>query len=359
MPLTERMLAVLAWWRALRAKLGRKGLVALGVGIALAGAVVWAGTSTVPAWSISPGVAQPVSGANGLIRLPARLEYATKGKVLLTDVELQHLTGLGWLANRLGGHARLLPPSAVLGPTPPSQFDTIEAQQMAASQKSAILAALRQAGRDVPFHEEPVVIGVAPGTGAARLMSQGKLHLGDALVAVDGHATATTAAVEKALQGRKPSTVVTISLRSGEGAPTRSYRLRLSNDKGRAVVGVELLQEPVYSSPFPVSIDTRGIGGPSAGLAFALGIDDELMHGKLSRGRTLAATGTLSATGQVGPIGGLPEKTIAVERAGASVFLVPESQVSQAKHAADSHLEVVGVSSLAQAVKALEQGGRQ
>ncbi len=93
-----------------------------------------------------------------------------------------------------------------------------------------------------------------------------------------------------------------------------------------------------WDYPFSVTVNLNNIGGPSAGLAFTLGILDSLSGGGLTGGKTIAATGTICADGSVGEVGGVPQKTVAVENAGAKVFLVPEAELSQAKSKANSSL---------------------
>ena len=75
--------------------------------------------------------------------------------------------------------------------------------------------------------------------------------------------------------------------------------------------------------PFEVDIDTGRVGGPSAGLAFTLAIIDVLSEGELTNGLSIVATGTIDRDGNVGPVGGIHQKTVAAEQAGADVFLVP------------------------------------
>ena len=100
-------------------------------------------------------------------------------------------------------------------------------------------------------------------------------------------------------------------------------------------------------------MNLNNIGGPSAGLAFTLGIIDSLTGGNLTGGRTISATGTICADGSVGQVGGVPQKTVAVENAHASVFLVPQAEKSQAEGKATSSLHVFGVTNLAQALQDL------
>jgi PDZ domain-containing secreted protein len=116
--------------------------------------------------------------------------------------------------------------------------------------------------------------------------------------------------------------------------------------------------QPVYTYPFPIRMSTDGIGGPSAGLAFTLGIINSLSGGHLTGGHIVAATGTIHPDGTVGDVGGVKEKTVAVKRAGATLFLVPPQEYAVARAKAGAGLKVVAVSSLSQAISVLEhQGG--
>jgi PDZ domain-containing protein len=104
-----------------------------------------------------------------------------------------------------------------------------------------------------------------------------------------------------------------------------------------------------------VSVDAGNIGGPSAGLAFTLAILDALSGGRLTGGHTVAATGTIDAQGNVGDVGGVQEKTAAVEKAGAQVFFVPEVELAVARSVAGKSLQVVGVTRLQQVLGILQR----
>jgi len=113
-----------------------------------------------------------------------------------------------------------------------------------------------------------------------------------------------------------------------------------------------------FSFPIDVSIDSGQVGGPSAGLAFTLALLDTLTPGSLTGGKKVAATGTINPAGTVGQIGGLRQKTITVERAGADVFLVPIDEVDIAQKAAEgTDLKVIGVRTVDDALQALADIG--
>jgi PDZ domain-containing protein len=115
----------------------------------------------------------------------------------------------------------------------------------------------------------------------------------------------------------------------------------------------------VGSLPVKVDLSSEGIVGPSAGLAFTLGLMQELDPADLTGGRKVAATGTMSMDGTVGDVGGVAQKTIAVRAAGANVFFVPPQEYSVAKAHAGPHLKVYAVRTIAQAIRVLESlGGR-
>ena len=120
--------------------------------------------------------------------------------------------------------------------------------------------------------------------------------------------------------------------------PTRTECAADKANTGKGCLGVMLgTKSHRYDMPINVKLDTRGIGGPSAGLAFVLGIMDQLGPGELTGGRKVAVTGTIDPDGKVGDVGGVVQKTAAVRAAGADVFLVPPGEYEQAKaHAGPS-----------------------
>jgi PDZ domain-containing protein len=120
---------------------------------------------------------------------------------------------------------------------------------------------------------------------------------------------------------------------------------------------VSLEDDVAYRLPAKVSINTANIGGPSAGLAMTLALINELSHGSLTGHHVVAATGTISVNGAVGDVGGVAEKTVAVQRAGAQYFLVPQVEVATARHAGAPGLTILGVTSLAEALRDLRALG--
>jgi len=153
---------------------------------------------------------------------------------------------------------------------------------------------------------------------------------------------------------------VKLTVKSGTRTRIESVKLALSapgQGPPRPFVGIATTTRTDATLPFDVTIDPGNIGGPSAGLAFTLGVIDELSAGDLTGGRTIAATGTIEADGSVGDVGGVVQKTAAVRRAGAVAFLVPPGEYADAEKHAGPKLKVIKVTSLEQALNALKSLG--
>lgn len=320
---------------------------------------------TLSEYALVPGKAQPVAG---LISVPSSRAHALHGTVLLTDVGVEQVTALDYLPDRLWRKATtLVPASALTGGLPASEFSGQGTVDMYEAQLTAEAVALRQLGYSVPETDAGVVLyALVPGTPAFR-----SLAVGDVVTAVDGTAVTSPSALVAAIRTHRPGQQVTLSIGSMSN-PSRTHpvTVRLAgqrrNGVDEPVLGVLYSQataasgmgtQPRYRFPFHVALSADGIGGPSAGLAFTLGLLDRLGGGDITGGRTVAATGTIDPNGAVGEIGGLPQKTIAVEQAHASVFLVPAAQVAQAKAEATPGLTIIGVRTLNQALSALQRLG--
>jgi PDZ domain-containing protein len=145
-------------------------------------------------------------------------------------------------------------------------------------------------------------------------------------------------------------TVVTLTvLRAGK---TLTLKVASKSSDGTPVIGVEVQQE--YTFPFTVKITVGNIGGPSAGMMFALGIIDKLTPDNLTGGKFIAGTGEITASGQVEPIGGIQQKMVGARSAGATIFLTPAGNCSDTAGAVPAGLRLVKVSTLSQAIADLE-----
>jgi Lon-like protease len=145
---------------------------------------------------------------------------------------------------------------------------------------------------------------------------------------------------------------VEVTVRRDGAERTETITTERAED-GRAIVGITTRDQADY--PFTVDISLEDVGGPSAGLMFALGIVDKLTPGSLTDGAHIAGTGTIDDTGRVGAIGGITQKMIGAERAGATVFLAPAGNCDEAKETVPDGLRLVKAGTLSSAVRSLEQ----
>ena len=168
---------------------------------------------------------------------------------------------------------------------------------------------------------------------------------GDIIVAVDGTAVEFAGDVIAALAGRRPGDSIVLGVdRNGQLVEEMVTLGASPGEPTRAFLGVSLETVDLeVDTPDDVAIETRNVGGPSAGLMFTLGIIDALTADDLTRGHRIAGTGTIHLDGDVGPIGGVRQKVIAARDAGAGYVLVPTGNLADALDAAGDDIEVVAV----------------
>ena len=333
--------------------------------VLVAGFVAVSSLTTAPYTELVPGDALPVSS---LISVPPSRAHPIHGKVLLTDVGVQSLHYLEYFYVQLFPNRvnTVVPTGALTSNLPESEFNDQGIVDMAESQLTAKAVALRQLGYAVPERDVGVTIYVIdPGSPAWQA-----LQVGDVVTAIDGVPTTNPQALQNAVRAHQPGDTVTIRVGTiAQPTPGHDVSVRLgsitSDGKKIAFLGIgdpasgiaAMGTQPEYDFPFPVNINSDNIGGPSAGLAWTLGILNALGGGQLTGGRIVAATGTIRPDGSVGDVGGVQQKTVAVEQAGASVFLVPDPELATARAMATPGLKVMAVGSLGQALSDLERLG--
>jgi PDZ domain-containing protein len=194
-----------------------------------------------------------------------------------------------------------------------------------------------------------LITEVLPGSPAAK----GGLEPTDVIVSVDGHPLRKRAALRPLISKRGVGATLRIGVRTPKGL--RELRVKTVADPhngGRPVIGVLIEQASQVKLPFPVKIDAGSIGGPSAGLAFALEVVEELGH-DVDRGYRVAATGEIEIDGAVTPIGGVKQKIFGVREAKVDVFLVPAGDNAKEARKHAGSVRVIPVNSFRQALRAL------
>jgi Lon-like protease len=246
--------------------------------------------------------------------------------------------------------AQLVPSAEVVPPgVSSSQNEQVELQEMARSQQIAGAVALRQLGYHVAISSTGALVAAieqgAPADGA--------LVPGDVIVSVDGRAVTTPGAAQTDLRRHRPGDVVRIGVRRQKTVKTiKLTTIADPSDPSVPIVGVLLEQAAHITLPFRVAIDTGNIGGPSAGLAFALEVMEKL--GKnVDRGYRVAATGEIFLDGSVGPIGGVRQKVLGARSTGVDILLVPAGDNAATARKYAGKLRVIPVESFRQALRAL------
>ncbi len=355
----------------------RAAKIAFGLLGVLAVAVIISSFITLDEYAITPGQASSVLP---LISVAPGHARAHAGSVLLTDVELVPLRAVDYLFYRLNGNDAIVPKSEVTGDLTAAQYNTEGVIDMATARQAATVVALdalgyRTTARPIGVAEYAPVTPDAPAVGS--------LSVGDVITAVDGHPTLSPSALESVLERFSPgstvkvrfhpigtSTASTVPITLGSArtsslgevcvrANTRSTLAYLEQG-GRHLGCLGIISDPIYATtnaPFGVSMNAEGIIGPSAGLAFTLGLIAKLDAADLTGGMKIAATGTMALDGTVGDVGGVAQKTVAVRRAGATIFFVPPQELSVAKAHAGTGLRVFAVANVHQAIADLERLG--
>ncbi|MGI8493678.1 MAG: PDZ domain-containing protein [Acidimicrobiales bacterium] len=332
--------------------------------------------TTDPGCKLRPGAIQlvlPDGTPCARLGVPAAKLHPISGELRMVDVLVAPATPTEFLLNwaRLLGRfhdgKQLVPASAILGRTPRSQIGCEDTQQMTGSTEEAAVVALRAVGYQVGENDQGAQIDVVePGSSAAKA----GIQCNDLVIAVGATAVKTAADVVKAIHAAHPGDRIAITVRriDPHGVTTvRALQARLTGtpalrgqgpaDPAKAFLGVTAEPRLTFQLPFNVTVDVGAIGGPSAGLSLTLGLIDVLSGGQLTGGHAVAATGTINFDGSVGDVGGVAQKTVAVRRSGAQLFLVPKGELAEARREAGPHLQVVAVSTLSDALAALARAG--
>ena len=312
---------------------------------------------------LSPGPTVDILGLNGsrpIITIQGHPSYSDNGQLrMLTVYEMppgQNLTISSAITHWLDDDTAVYPSSFLY---PPDTTSATNAQQgiaeMTSAQDLAKAAALRQLG--IPVSEiDQVVIADVGASGP----SNGLVKPGDILVSVAGVAVSTPQQAVTAVRKFHPGDVIHFVVqRDGKSIPLAVKSVAAGTTGAaaqRARIGVTLGANQHFKFPFKITINIPAqIMGPSAGMMFALSIYDKLTPGSLTKGHTIAGTGTIDASGNVGAIGGIDQKIRAAQRDGAQLFLAPASNCDEVRRASYNHatMRIVKVSTLGDAIRAV------
>lgn len=317
-------------------------------------------------YAITPGDSELV---NPLVAVSGLTTNAQPSKILLTDVYISQLSALQFVLDQFRSGLEIIPGSDLTEPDVSIDQVTNENYiDMYQSKQFAEYEALTTLGWKIPHKTTgEIVYGIFNGAHVPGL------NVGDVIAGVNGTAITSPCSLVAALYRIPVGTTISLSVLpstiSASGNITYSHETTVkevtagvkantpvsqtcANLTGTVQSFLGISFEPGYDYTFPghISISTPYIGGPSAGLAMTLTLLNRLSGGELAGDHVIAATGTIDAAGQVGEVGGVAEKTIAVERAGGTVFIVPEANVAAARSENNGSLHIFGVATLAQAL---------
>ncbi len=301
-----------------------------------------------PVAVFAPGPAVDVARDISITGVPAD---RPTGRYLLVAVTVQQPNALGALYAALDPNRELISLASLI-PEGVSSREFLRRQKslFSESQRMAAAAAASAAGLEVSVSGRGAqVVGLSSSSPA-----KGVLRAGDVVTAVDGAPIGLATELRSVISARPAGTSFELMVeREGSPSSLRVVSTRLApQDGGGAGIGVLVATRDLsVQLPFEIQFRQRDIGGPSAGLAYALAIEDMLDPRDLARGRTIAASGTIRLDGEVGPVGGLREKKESATRAGAVLLLVPSEEIGEV---GGGGLRVRGVDTLQDALSVLD-----
>jgi len=316
--------------------------------LVLLAVIVLAGTVPVPLVALGPG---PTFNTLGVVRgqtvvtVTGRPSFPTTGHLEMTTVGVtDNLRTFDALRAWFNRQQELMPRAVIFPPGRTNeQVEQENSAQFASSENDAEVAALS-------YLKVPVKVEVGPMSPNAP--ASVVLKLGDQLLSVNDQQVTAPGQVSQALLATRPGQQIQVTYQRNDGPATNAtITLGSRPDGPQGFLGMVPSGEPL--TPNQIVISLGDIGGPSAGLAFALAVVDKLTPDDLTGGRFIAGTGTIDATGVVGQIGGISLKMIGAREAGATVFLVPAANCAEAAAHAPPGLQLIKVSTLSGAVTAL------
>lgn len=322
-------------------------IVALFAGLfVVTGVSIAAWSVELPYFAFSVG---PVGDAIDAIEVEADLHvYPPDGELFFLTVSLQEVNAYEAIAAGLDPTVDLVARRLIRSEEETDEeFKQRNLHSMDISKEQAIRAALSRLDIDIPAIE-------SDGVGVVDLVEDAPsaeiLQVDDVILEVEGTPVTVADDIRVILQSKNPGDVVSVTVHRGGEFLDFEFPLGEAED-GRPIIGILAV---TINPRFPIDIETGNIGGPSAGLMYSLAIIDVLSDGDLTKGHVVSGTGTIQASGEVGPIGGVRQKVTAAEAAGAEFILVPEGNYDEALTAEHDVIEIVSVGTLDEALDFLD-----
>lgn len=331
----------------------RRALILVVAGVAVVIAAVVAAVLPVPYVVLSPGPTLNTlgtgPGGKPLIQIAGHRIYPTAGNLNMVTVNFQGGPGneiniFTALRAWLNPHEAVVPQEELFGPgQTQQQVQHQDVVQMTNSQANATAAALTEVG--IKYKTQVQVLSTERGMPAARV-----LRAGDIITKVNGVPIDSVNGLSGQIRAQGAGRPLQLTIIRQQ--KTQEVNVTAARSQGHLVIGVVVTVK--FTFPFTVNISVGDIGGPSAGLMFALAIVDKLEPTNLTGGKFIAGTGEITPAGAVGSIGGIQQKMAGARAKGATVFLAPAGNCADARGAVPAGMRLVRVSTLAGAVHSLE-----
>ncbi|HEX6219459.1 MAG TPA: PDZ domain-containing protein [Acidimicrobiia bacterium] len=318
----------------------------------LIGALFFVGVLSIVAWNVElPYLAYsagPVSDAADTVVAEEVATYPPDGELLMLTVVSQDVNIFEAFIAGVDPTIDLVRKQAVRrAGESDEEYRNRVLQQMDDSNFRAIAVALQHLGYEM-VPTEVVINDIAEDVPAANV-----LELGDTVVSVNGVTIETVEDFAPALDRFDVGDTITMELlRNGTTVQVEVELAEKDDEPGEPMIGIFLGE--LTEAPFPIAIEAGDVGGPSAGMMHTIAIIDALTEGELTGGRVIAGTGTIALDGSVGSIGGIRQKVVGAEAAGAQYILVPAGNYEKALTAERTDIEIVPVATLDEAITFLE-----
>jgi Lon-like protease len=370
------------WWAWALAVIGLLALALIGLASLVPSSVVSdkenerTGEFEPTPYALTPASADPVNDRIVFGDLPEGVErFEPAHDFVFVTVTAPNQSALSWFAGRDDPAVDFLTEDDKFGDRTPTQRREFNLQMMRTAEQEAQYVALTKLGFDVEITAGDVIVQDVlckvpsddGGECTEWFPSDEQIDPADRIIEAEGVKLESVDDLSAVLADKEPGDEIELLIeRPGDGEELVTVELSASpDDPDRTIIGFVPFDTRAIDLPFQVDIDTGDIGGPSAGLAFTLAMIDELSPGALTGDQDVAITGTINLNGEVGAIGGLPQKVSAVHQNGVRVFLVPASQSElktpegrqRLEDAGRGEVEIIPVATLDEALAALEKLG--
>ena len=334
---TARVTRGRRYHRPMRRALRSGGFVLL---VAAAFAVGWV---RLPYYSMGAGPSREITP---LIHVDGAPTYGSSGHLVMTTIRFTRTTALGALVAWIDPETAVVGDEVVFPPgLSPSEEERRAVSQMDQSKIDAAVVVLSEVASYPKDHGPGALIEqVGEGCPAHR-----RLFPGDLILRIAGEEVDSRREASRLIEAVPPGRPIAFRVQA-DGA-THDVSVARGRCPGieEPLIGISL----VAAFPFDITIESGDVGGPSAGLMWAVGLYDLLTPGDLTSGRTIAGTGTIDLEGNVGPIGGIRDKVVAARDTGADILLVPERNMAEIRGVDRGDLRVIAVSTFDDAIGAL------